>query len=690
MAIFYTDLLMKSLDKDSLMLLSSQPDTEPESDLSDAILVAPTKNLSTLAAPRQQEIVQQTPNMTFFPAGLSSSSASRLAACPKQAGPEPQDSDSSRPHISFEISSGTASSFITSSSSPVPRCDGASSHSDSQAKTSESVISIHSSESDVDCSTQSSGTTVDCCMVQLSYASSSEMSESEVNRVSQSSGTTVDCCEAELSNASSSDMSGSDSRSSRSSFAIETSEEDEDSLSPVAFFQKQDVLVPDRMGDLESVHSHASSASTFAPDSTGVVPDLNFLAYCPVLDSSSPTPTAPSGSAPMLLMPHSKPSDSLNPSTSEDCGATTRAISRVSRRGQSQRISEANKDVMRGRDNITHLVKTKVNSTPHSSQRAVITQPTPLESASSSPASTSTEETNLESWHPWPTLLRTRFGGYYTKNRRIYGRVQEFMEQKKVERVYKMTDGKQRSRCVPDVLVDVFFEYVKAFVSTARDEVRGPVVGGKKEEEEVVKGVVGGGGGAGGGIGEQRVKRKRGEGVGSVGSVVKGVTTVSKKAKFGGGGSGNQPVKRKRKERAKSASKGATALEKHCAETDARLASMTYNELVEYACSEVEKLRPRLHGELYSRSGYHLTRYEEILQEIMPEFNTLSPVLRVAIDIGVRRFLDSKMGNRFNECVIPTQSPAKNYGVPDHLVCQFKVWIRSELEEGFSGGCAVA
>ncbi|KAJ3071127.1 hypothetical protein HDU98_005810 [Podochytrium sp. JEL0797] len=292
MAIFYTDLLMKSLDKDSLMLLSSQPDTEPECDLSDAVLVAPTKNLSAFAAPRPQQIVQDTPEMTLFPASLSSSSASRLAACPNQAGFETRDLKSSHLHdISFEISSGTASSF---------------------------------------------------------------MSESEVNRVSQSSGTTVDCCVVELSNASSSAMSGSDSRSSRSSFAIETSEE-EDSISPGWLCQMQDLSVPDQMGDEHS---------------TSVVPDLDFLAGSPVSVSSSPTPTVPSDS---------------------DRGATARG----SRRGQSQRISEAKKDLMHGRNNSIHLEKPKLNSAPSSSQHPEILQPTPLESTPLSPASTFPNSTTL-------------------------------------------------------------------------------------------------------------------------------------------------------------------------------------------------------------------------------------------------------------------------------------------------------
>ncbi|KAJ3071128.1 hypothetical protein HDU98_005811 [Podochytrium sp. JEL0797] len=90
-----------------------------------------------------------------------------------------------------------------------------------------------------------------------------------------------------------------------------------------------------------------------------------------------------------------------------------------------------------------------------------------------------------------------------------------------------MTDGtgRQRSRCIPDALVAVFFEFVNGFVSTARGEVRGAVVGGEKEEVVKEVWVV----------------------------VVAGIS--GKKSKF----------------------------EQHCAETDVRLVSMTYNNLVEFA-----------------------------------------------------------------------------------------------------------
>ncbi|KAJ3228788.1 hypothetical protein HDU81_005882 [Chytriomyces hyalinus] len=93
-----------------------------------------------------------------------------------------------------------------------------------------------------------------------------------------------------------------------------------------------------------------------------------------------------------------------------------------------------------------------------------------------------------------------------------------------------------------------------------------------------------------------------------------------------------------------------------------------------------------------SKSGYILTRYNTIVNRMMPDFKTLSTEARVAIKKGVKQFLLHQLGATFDECLMmtPTESsgqtsaaPKQTYGVPEHIIPGFQQWVYVELKKCF-------
>ncbi|TPX71979.1 hypothetical protein CcCBS67573_g06018 [Chytriomyces confervae] len=93
-----------------------------------------------------------------------------------------------------------------------------------------------------------------------------------------------------------------------------------------------------------------------------------------------------------------------------------------------------------------------------------------------------------------------------------------------------------------------------------------------------------------------------------------------------------------------------------------------------------------------SKSGYILTRYNTIVNRMMPDFKTLSNEARVAIKKGVKQFLQHQLGATFDDCIMmtPTESasqsstaPKQTYGVPEHLIPGFQQWVYVELKKCF-------
>ncbi|KAJ3109755.1 hypothetical protein HK100_003235 [Physocladia obscura] len=96
-----------------------------------------------------------------------------------------------------------------------------------------------------------------------------------------------------------------------------------------------------------------------------------------------------------------------------------------------------------------------------------------------------------------------------------------------------------------------------------------------------------------------------------------------------------------------------------------------------------------------SKSGLVLTRYNIIINKMMPDFKALSNDARLAIKRGVKQFLQLEMGLDFAECIVMTasengQSQKQTYGVPEHLIPGFQEWVYVELKKCFPDSIIVA
>ncbi|KAJ3109756.1 hypothetical protein HK100_003236 [Physocladia obscura] len=88
-------------------------------------------------------------------------------------------------------------------------------------------------------------------------------------------------------------------------------------------------------------------------------------------------------------------------------------------------------------------------------------------------------------------------------------------------------------------------------------------------------------------------------------------------------------------------------------------------------------------NKIVSKSGFKLTKYNSILLKMMPEFKSLSHEARVAIKRGVKLFLQHEMGDKFAECIFTVDGADHHtYGVPQHLLVDFKHWAYGELSRG--------
>ncbi|KAJ3263822.1 hypothetical protein HDU77_009846 [Chytriomyces hyalinus] len=105
-----------------------------------------------------------------------------------------------------------------------------------------------------------------------------------------------------------------------------------------------------------------------------------------------------------------------------------------------------------------------------------------------------------------------------------------------------------------------------------------------------------------------------------------------------------------------------------------------------------KKLKTTSSSKAVSKSGYILTRYNTIVNRMMPGFKTLSNEARVAIKKGVKQFLLHQLGATFDECIMMTPSensgqtnaaPKQTYGVPEHLIPGFQQWVYVELKKCF-------
>ncbi|KAI8614524.1 hypothetical protein BC830DRAFT_373153 [Chytriomyces sp. MP71] len=74
---------------------------------------------------------------------------------------------------------------------------------------------------------------------------------------------------------------------------------------------------------------------------------------------------------------------------------------------------------------------------------------------------------------------------------------------------------------------------------------------------------------------------------------------------------------------------------------------------------------------------------------MMPDFKNLANDARVAIKRGVKQYLQHELGDAFDECLMMTGGGAdgsaakQTYGVPEHLIAEFQVWVYVELKKCF-------
>ncbi|KAI9333434.1 hypothetical protein BDR26DRAFT_937488 [Obelidium mucronatum] len=90
-----------------------------------------------------------------------------------------------------------------------------------------------------------------------------------------------------------------------------------------------------------------------------------------------------------------------------------------------------------------------------------------------------------------------------------------------------------------------------------------------------------------------------------------------------------------------------------------------------------------LYATVISKNGLRLTRYNVIIQKLMKEFKILPKEARSAIKRGVKCFLQHEMQDQYEDCVIETDDKVQTYGIPDHLVGEFKTWACTELQRCF-------
>ncbi|KAI8844654.1 hypothetical protein BJ741DRAFT_589016 [Chytriomyces cf. hyalinus JEL632] len=120
---------------------------------------------------------------------------------------------------------------------------------------------------------------------------------------------------------------------------------------------------------------------------------------------------------------------------------------------------------------------------------------------------------------------------------------------------------------------------------------------------------------------------------------------------------------------------------------------VTPTEEADPAEAVTKKAKTTSSSKAVSKSGYILTRYNTIVNRMMPDFKTLSNEARVAIKKGVKQFLQHQLGASFDDCIMMTPAesssqtsattPKQTYGVPEHLIPGFQQWVYVELKKCF-------
>ncbi|KAJ3023377.1 UNVERIFIED_CONTAM: hypothetical protein HDU68_008643 [Siphonaria sp. JEL0065] len=339
-----------------------------------------------------------------------------------------------------------------------------------------------------------------------------------------------------------------------------------------------------------------------------------------------------------------------------------------------------------------------------------------------------------EAGTPWPDILRAKYPSYIL-TKKIPSKVHAFLTGNNLSKTLKMTKDGKFSRCIPDSFKTRFFEYMEKYCSLELLSRSGGDGGGASQVVvdsggEDGSGSDSGSSRAGSGFNVPILKRKIDavDGGSSIGSREVEVVPRVKRMKADSVFLNDTPARSTRvkgsesivpafktpakitasiddsleissstpdiglkiaqtpklKRKRHSAAEPVTRNKKQQqARIDERVSKFDFNELVEYSCLQLELMKPEfenLDGEIVSPEGYRLFRYEKIAQEVLPNFLTLPSATRVSIESNVASYLKEKMRGWFAECEISNDAgPGKLYGVPEHLVEDFRDWICVEL-----------
>ncbi|ORY28712.1 hypothetical protein BCR33DRAFT_793237 [Rhizoclosmatium globosum] len=323
----------------------------------------------------------------------------------------------------------------------------------------------------------------------------------------------------------------------------------------------------------------------------------------------------------------------------------------------------------------------------------------------------------------WTDIIRTRYPHFQRSTVQTSKHAREFIETRKIP-FYRVTPTHSLGRSKPTYAIppDMHKDFLEYFEEKfgvlgvlGRRRVGGDILSGMPGFDDSSAGSVvvnagvsmnGGGGGGGGssvGAGEEEDEEAAaaaaaGSGSGSGGAVEPGVSA----SEFDSSASDKGKGKRKSAAAAAAASLGQASSLSSAAATPVVVASSKKRVVKEEedgdfaAGGEVTK-KPSKSAKIssVSKSGLSLTRYNAIVNKMMPEFKSLSNEARLAIKRGVKQFLQHEMGSDFEECLMMTaadngQASKPTYGVPEHLVPSFQQWLHVELSKCFPSAVILA
>ncbi|KAJ3023375.1 UNVERIFIED_CONTAM: hypothetical protein HDU68_008641 [Siphonaria sp. JEL0065] len=262
----------------------------------------------------------------------------------------------------------------------------------------------------------------------------------------------------------------------------------------------------------------------------------------------------------------------------------------------------------------------------------------------------------------WTDIIRTRYPYFQRSTVQTSKHAREFIETRKIP-FYRVTPTHTLGRSKPTYAIPPLLQ--KDFLEYFEERFGAIGVLGKKLEE----GAVVGGDGIGGSV--------QGDGIGGT---------------FGGASAIEEQFDVSKGKR-KSVSGGSSSSHSFAATPAKRRAVKEEDDAATSAVANGGDAmdgskRPKSAKLVVSKGGLALTRYNAIVNKMMPDFKTLSNDARLAIKRGVKQFLQHEMGNDFEECLMMTpadngQTPKPTYGVPDHLVPGFQQWVFVELKKCF-------